>query len=73
MIKMSKYYTIYGKEDTVIAAGLAKECAYQLGITVPSFYTMVSKFQKGKQYERYSAIVVDDNNDEISDQEEEDI
>ena len=68
---MSRYYTIYGKDDDVIASGTSEECARQLGITRPSFYTMVSKFQKGKKYYRYTAIVVDD--EELGDQEEEDM
>ena len=69
--KVKNYYTIYGKNDAVIASGSSEECARQLGITRPSFYTMVSKFQKGKQYQRYSAVVVDD--EEFTEQEEEDI
>lgn len=53
------YYTVYGKDDIVIASGTATECSKQLQITVPSFFTMVSKLNKGKKYHRYTAVLID--------------
>ena len=43
---MGYYYTVYGKDDAVIACGTSRECAEQLDLTLPSFYSTISRYKK---------------------------
>lgn len=51
------YYTVYlAKNDQIVACGTSHDCQRQLGLaSVDSFYSMVSRVQKGtnKKYEIY--------------------
>ena len=42
------YYTVYNKNDEVIASGNSVICARNLGLTLGSFYCMVSRVKSGK-------------------------
>lgn len=51
------YYAIYlNKTDEIIATGSSKECAKTLGISLASFYSLVSKNNRGiqKKYSIYT-------------------
>ncbi len=37
------YYTIYNKNEEIIASGLADECAMQLNTNIKSFFSIISK------------------------------
>lgn len=50
----NSYYIVYNKSnDEIITTGFAIECARELNMTIPSFYSMVSRAKKGdhKLYE----------------------
>lgn len=51
------FYTVYlRKDDSIIAAGTAKQCAEQMRLkNVDTFYSLVSKCRTGKQ-KRYDII-----------------
>ena len=51
------YYTIYlADEDTIVAFGDSTHCAKMLGMTLPSFYSMITRVSRGtnKKYEYYA-------------------
>ena len=53
------YYTIFkNKDDSVVAAGTAEECARILGITLKSFRSFVSNTRSGRT-KTYSVVVED--------------
>ena len=46
--RVNSYYIIYNKQnDEIITTGYAKECAIYLNMTLPSFYSMVTRAKKG--------------------------
>lgn len=60
--KMGNYYTVYNKNDDIIAAGNATKCMEILKLkNVRQFYAFVSKTRSGlrKNY----TVVVEKNND----------
>lgn len=62
-----KFYTIYDRHDNIVAAGTASECARQLGMTINSFRSTLSKIRHG-QRSTYEFVVDDspyDEEDEI--------
>lgn len=62
-----KFYTIYDRDDNIIAAGTARECAKQMGLTFSSFRSTLSKIRHG-QRSTYEFVVDDtpyDEEDEI--------
>lgn len=46
MEKLYSYYTVYDRNDEIIAFGSAHECAKTLGMTLQSFYTYVTNPKK---------------------------
>ncbi len=53
MNKKNTLYAIYDNDDCILFVGTSKECASFLGITLQSFYTVVTKGLK-KKYHIYS-------------------
>ncbi|MEE1449670.1 hypothetical protein [Faecalitalea cylindroides] len=53
MNKKNTFYAIYDNDDCIRFVGTSKECASFLGITLQSFYTVVTKGLK-KKYHIYS-------------------
>lgn len=49
------YYTVYNKNDEVIASGNSVICARNLGLTLKSFYCMISRVERGKN-KKYMVI-----------------
>lgn len=53
------YYTVYNKQDEVIAHGNSIKCAEQLGMSIDVFFCMVSRVLKGKN-KKYKVVKMND-------------
>ena len=47
---MANYYTVYNKNDEIIAAGDARTCAKQMNRSLASFYCTVGRTRSGKHH-----------------------
>lgn len=58
-------YTVYlNKTDEIVATGTSRKCAASLGLTLDSFYCMVSRVRRGKN-QKYSVVTTEeDDSDE---------
>ena len=52
-----KDYALYDENDCLIFVGNAPECAGYLGLTLPSFYSIKTRLDKGKISRRKGLIV----------------
>ena len=51
------YYTVYlNKDDSIVAAGTAKECAEKMKKSLNGFHSMVSKNRLKKQ-KKYTVVI----------------
>jgi transcriptional regulator NrdR family protein len=61
----TRIYTLYrAKDDTIVASGTAKECAEQMGTTVGSFKSIVSR-AKNKQRKKWEVYIGTDDDDDV--------
>lgn len=48
MAMSQNWYVVYDKKsDSILVTGYAEECARSLGMTLHSFYSLVSRVKKG--------------------------
>lgn len=66
-----KFYIVYRKkDDTIAAVGTSSECAKQLGHSLSSFYSLVSRAKNNKSC-RYEVEISEEDDEEYGDTNEE--